>query len=140
MRYIGKLSDEEKITLEEGYRNHKKLHFRNRCKSLLMSSDGYTVPEIARFFKVRTRTIYEWYNRWEKMGLVGLMILPGRGGSAPLDNCTPKDITMIKEAISEHPQNLRNVCKDISKKLGFEISEQMLRRFIKKNSIIHGNV
>ena len=133
MRYIRELSDDEKITLEEGYRNHKKPHFRNRCKSLLMSSEGYSTNEIARFFKVRTRTIYEWFNRWEKMGLAGLMISPGRGLSAPLDECDGEDIKMIKEAIGENPQTLRDVCKDVSEKLGFEISKKMLRRFIKKS-------
>ena len=79
-----------------------------------MSSDGYSIPEIARYLKVRTRTVYEWYNRWEHNGLTGLMILPGRGGSAPLDDCSTEEIMLIKKALSEYPQNLRNVCKDIS--------------------------
>ena len=140
MRYIEPLSDAEKITLEEGYRNHKKPHFRNRCKSLLMSNEGYSVPEIARFFKTRTRTIYEWFNRWETKGLVGLMIHPGRGGVAALDNCNVEDVTLIKNIIAENPQSLKNVCKELSKRLGFEISKKMLRCFIKKNSIIRGNV
>ena len=79
MRYISSLDSLEKLTLEEGFRNHTKHHFRSRCKSILMSDEGFSVPEIARFFKVRTRTIHTWFDRWESFGVSGLTILPGRG-------------------------------------------------------------
>ena len=68
------------------------------------------------------------------------MILPGRGGLAPLDDCSTEENMLIKKNISEYPQNLRNVRKDISEKLRFKISQKMFRRFIKKSSIIHRNV
>lgn len=139
MRYITSLENEEKVTLEEGYRNHAKHHFRNRCKSILMSDDGISIPEIARFFKTRTRTIYSWFSRWEKMGIVGLMILPGRGRTAALKQCNVDEIRIIEEAVRKNPQSLREVCKNLSVKFGFEITKKMLQRFLKKNSGILGN-
>jgi hypothetical protein len=64
MRYITRLTAEEKTTLEEGFRNHEKNHFRIRCKNLLLSDEWFSVPEIARFFKIQTRTIYYWFNHF----------------------------------------------------------------------------
>ena len=78
MRYI-QLTQSERITLEEGYKNHAKFHVRQRCQALLLSDEDWQVKQIAKLNHVRTRTIYTWMDRWQEMGLIGVMILPGRG-------------------------------------------------------------
>ena len=78
MRYV-KLTQSERITLEEGYKNHDKSHVRHRCQALLLSDEGWQVKQIAKLHHTRSRTIYTWMNRWQDLGLVGTMILPGRG-------------------------------------------------------------
>ena len=95
MRYI-KLLETERKTLEEGYKNHAKYHFRIRCHALILSDEGIQVKEIAKIYKTRTRTIYTWFDRWIKMGLAGLMILPGRG---------------LKPKLSVHDTNMVNTIK-----------------------------
>lgn len=134
MRYITHLTAEEKTTLEEGFRNHEKHHFRIRCKTILLSDEGFSVPEIARFFKIRTRTIYDWFNRFESIGIVGLMILSGRGRKAVLDACDDDEIITIKEIVRGHPQSIRKICEKLNGMIDFsiKITENMLRRFLKK--------
>ena len=139
MRYIATLSAEEKSTLEEGVRNHTEHHFRNRCKSVLMSDEGFSVPEIANFLKVRTRTVYAWFDRRETVGISGLRILPGRGRRAILNKCGADEISIIEETVREHPQSLGEVCKKLNERLGFSVTKKMLRSFLKKNSVIPGN-
>ena len=139
MRYIAPLNSEEKSTLEEGVRNHTKHHFRNRCKSVLMSNEGFSVPEIASFFKIRTRTVYTWFDRWETAGVSGLTILPGRGRRAVLNKFGTDEISIIEETVREHPQSLGEVCKKLNERLGFSVTKKMLRSFLKKNSVIPGN-
>lgn len=78
MRHI-KLTHSERETLEECYKHHSKSHVRQRCQSLLLSNEGWQVKHISCLHQVRTRTIYTWMNRWASIGLVGVMILPGRG-------------------------------------------------------------
>lgn len=95
MRYLT-LGSWERKTLEEGYCHHPKHHFRQRCHALLLSDEGQTVPQIAKLFKTRTRTIYTWMNRWQNTGIVGLMILPGRG---------------LKSKFSTHDSNLVGLIK-----------------------------
>ncbi len=121
------------MTLEEGHQNGKKHHFRIRCQCILLSADGYSVPEIAKLLKVRTRTIYTWFDRWDQMGIVGLMISPGRGIKAKLDNLDGQQREQIKDALRLNPQSLKQVCEELSEILGFEITKNMLKRFIKKN-------
>lgn len=133
MRKIKSLTPEEKKTLEEGYRNNSKPHFRNRCHSILLSFEGYPVSEIAQLYKVRTRTIYTWFNRWKNQGIMGLMTAKGQGIKAKLDSLTEQQIIQTKQAIKADPQSLKNVCETLSDLLDFTVTKYMLKRLLKKN-------
>jgi len=97
MRYVNLIITEQK-TLEEGYKNHPKAHFRLRCQTLLLSHEGMSVTELAKITKTRTRTIYTWMDRWEQMGITGLMILKGRGVKAKLNEHDENLLTTIKKS------------------------------------------
>lgn len=140
MRRILNLTGSEKATLESGYKNSKKRHFRNRCHSILLSWEGYSVSEIAKLYKVRIRTIYTWFNRWEEHGITGLMILKGRGVKAKLDELIEQQLEQVKQVIDSDPRSLRNICRNLSELLGYKVTKNMLKRWIKKNSNIHGDV
>lgn len=135
MRYVDELSKEERITVEQGVRHGKKQHFRHRCQSILMSADGYKVSEIARLFKVRTRTVYTWFDRWKTLGVAGLMILPGRGKKSRLNNLESKQIDQIRKQIEKNPQNLKQVCEELSQTLGITITKNTLKSFVKKTRL-----
>ena len=134
------MTQEEKQTLEEGYRNSSKAHFRNRCHSVLLSYEGYKVKEIARIYKVRTRSIYTWFNDWEAHGISGLIMGKGRGVKAKLDQLCEQQVQTLKEAVGDNPQNLHAVGENLTEKFGFTVTKNMLKRFLKKNSTILGGV
>lgn len=108
MRYIT-LTEEERVTLEQCYRNHNKHHLRQRCHSLLLSDGGMQVKEIAALFSVRTRTIYFWMDRWERMGLCGLWIQPGRGLKAKLKVEEAGLVSLIKKSPGARAQPQEDV-------------------------------
>lgn len=85
MKRVKELSGLEIVTLQESQKHHKKGHFRNRCAAIELSNRGKSVTYIADLLETRPDTVYSWINRWEECGLVGLMILPGRGLKAKLD-------------------------------------------------------
>lgn len=132
MRKIPPLELEEKKTLEEGYRNSKKAHFRGRCHAILMSEDGYKVSEIAQLYKVQTRTIYRWFNRWEENGISGLILRKGRGVKGRLDSLSKEELKTVKEAVKLTPQSLKKICENLSESLGFKVTKYMLKRLLKK--------
>ena len=103
MRYIV-LSPEEKQTLEQGFRNHSKHHFRQRCQAILLSGRGMKVKDIAALNSTRTRTVYFWMDRWEEMGLAGLAIQPGRGLKPALCADAPELVELVKKSPGLCPQ------------------------------------
>ena len=96
MRYI-QLTEKEEKMLSYEYANNLKHYFRQRCQALLLSNEGVSVPQIAKLLKTRTRTIYEWMNRWESKGLSGLYIIDGRGRKATLSSTDESLVKKVKK-------------------------------------------
>ena len=135
MRKINNLTDSQTSTLEAGYKNSPKAHFRNRCQAILLSSEGYKVSQIAALFKVRTRTIYTWFDNWETYGISGLILLSGRGVKAKLDKLSSEQINEVKEAVKKDAQSLKTICENLTNSLGFTVTKHMLKRFLKKTQL-----
>jgi transposase len=100
----------ELVTLQEAQKNAKDAHFRNRCLAIeLRLSRDKSVFYISDLLQVRENTIYEWLSRWATMGIVGLMILPGRGVKAAidvvLDEPSQESITLIKKKLKIIPKS-----------------------------------
>jgi transposase len=132
MKRVNSLLPSELVTLQEAQKNSPKAHFRTRCHAIELSDRGKSVPYIADLLKTRTDTIYTWINRWESMGIVGLMILPGRGLKATLLAPLQEFVELIKEKIALNPQKLDEVAADIGIDLKLDISYGQLKRFIKE--------
>lgn len=133
MRYINPLPEDEKITLLECRKTHKKSHIRDRSHAILLSDEGKDVSFIADLFKVRTRTVYEWFNRWDAYGIMGIMLKPGRGCKAKLNPVDALQKQLIEEAVNENPQQLNKVAETLSDVLSVKITKYMLKTYLKKS-------
>jgi len=138
-RYIKKLTEGEKSSLEESYKHGKSPVTRRKCQAILLSNKGQTVQELAILYEVKTRTIYEWFNSWEKAGIKGLIIKSGRGRKPKLQLKNTEHVEKIKQLVENKPQRLRDVVQEIETDLGIKIGKKTLQRFLKKNLIIDGS-
>jgi transposase len=132
------LPSSERATLEEIFRNHKKPYLRNRAQCMLLRADGLKVSELAKIYDTREHTIYEWLKLYEKKSFIGLKIVKGRGLKSKMKDLDSSKIEIIKEEIKRNPQSLQQVSSILSEKFGFIITKIMLKRYLKKNSNIHG--
>jgi transposase len=130
MRFV-KLSEAELITLQQGHKNGSQFQFRNRCQCLILSNQGKTVPELAKFFEINPITIYGWFERWEEFGLVGLMNKPGRGRKPILSLQNSDHVKGVKKAIEKNPQSIKVALAELEAKLGKKLSRQTVKRFLK---------
>jgi transposase len=126
-KFIG-LNEVEKITLQEGHKNGKTQSFRERCHCLVLSSEGYQVKKLARIFRVSEISIYAWFKRWEKGGIVGLRDKEGRGRKTILQK---EDLAQIKQTVQENAQRLKIARQKLKEELGREFSTKTLKRFLK---------
>lgn len=101
MKRVKSLLPIELVTLQEARKNATKAHFRNRCYAIELSNRGKSVRYIADLLNTRTDTIYTWIDRWESMGIVGLMVLPGRGLKAKLNDLLTEPLQETVELIKK---------------------------------------
>src|SRR5215475_7228279 len=79
MKYVAPLRDDEIQTLHDMHRYHPARRARMRAHGLLLSHQGFSIPDIARFYHVDRRSVSTWIDLWQTRGLVGLSDKPGSG-------------------------------------------------------------
>jgi len=130
------LSDSDRSLLEKGYKQGNSHIFRRKSQAILFSDKGQSVAEIARFYSVRTRTVYTWFNEWEKDGIQGLKLKPGRGRKPKLSS---ENEAKVKELVENNPRNISKLTADVQREFNLDsLSKKTLKRFL-KNLTTDGN-
>ena len=99
MKYINNLTDEIIIALERIEKEDNRYKSRYRAKAILLSNEGKKVNEIADILNCNIRTIYRWYDRFEREEINGLYELKGRGRKPKLT--IENDEKRVKEYIKK---------------------------------------
>jgi hypothetical protein len=64
-RYIKNLTVSQLEELESGYKYGENNLFRSHCQAIILSNQGYSVPELMEIFQCRKNTLYNWFNSYE---------------------------------------------------------------------------
>ena len=130
-KYIENLTGEQKSSLKKGYTFEKRRLFRRKCHCILLSHEKKTVKELSSFFGISIHSIRKWLNLWERQGIEGLKLKPGRGRKPKLKTDEKTHVETVKTLIENEPKNLNRVTNQIEDKLGIEVSKKTLKRFLK---------
>lgn len=127
-----KLNETQRTELEAGYRRGKGNGFRNRCRMLLLSDQGYDVESLASIFGTTRQAIYRWFDRYEAGGTEGLRTKARSGCPPKLEVTNQHTVSTVKRLLEEEPRNLNLVLAKIEQELGEKLSGRTLGRFLKK--------
>lgn len=131
MRYIT-ATTAEILTLQEGLHHHPKPQFRRRCLAIELSARGKSVTYIKDLLQVPDKTVYRWFSRWEKDGIMGMYTVAGQGPKSALITHNTKALQdEIRTAIEDNPQKLHEVADIIAARLDLPITYGMLKRYVK---------
>ena len=72
MRFVRELSGETQKVLGRIYKESKHHLVRQRAQCILLSFQGWTMPQLIQLFGISRKTLYTWLTRWEDERLVGL--------------------------------------------------------------------
>ncbi len=126
---ILKLTDEQRAALENGYRTGKTHAFRQRCQMVLLKSEKRTAVEITEILGGCEVVVNNWVKRFEAEGIFGLETRPGRGRKAVLQSA---DLAVVREAVTENRQRIRQAKAELEKSLAKQFSTTTLKRYLKK--------
>ena len=130
-RFI-KLNEEQRVDLDNFYRRGKGDGFRNRCRMVLLSDQGYDIDSLSNIFGTTRQAIYRWFSRYEARGIDGLRAKVSNGRPPKLELTNDATVQRIKGLLEEEPRNLNLVLARIEEELGAKISTRTLHRFLKK--------
>jgi transposase len=98
----------------------------------MLAYQGVKPGQLMRIFKVSYKTLYNWFNRWESEGMVGLYNKPGRGKRRTFDD---EQESKIREWTKQEPRQLKQVVQKIKESWGIETSTKTIKRIIKNLSM-----
>lgn len=123
------ISEASKSLLKEVSQTSLSPVLKQRAECILLASNlGLIAPELAKHFEVSPKTIYHWFNLWEKEGLTGLKHKQGQGCKKKLGTISKDD---LKSLLAANSQNLKEVLAILSSKYQIEVSKKTLIRFLK---------
>ncbi|WP_170299139.1 helix-turn-helix domain-containing protein [Larkinella terrae] len=136
MRNVKNLSGQEVEQLRQTIRESQSNVLKKRCQCVLYSYYGLTVSELMDMFAVDRRSIYNWMNRWQEDGVQGLQDKPGRGLKPKLNPDDQQHVEKVIQAMMSFPKEPRQALQQINHQLPKPVSQDTLRRFVKKISRI----
>jgi len=123
------LDDQQGAALERGYRNGKTHAFRQHCQIVLLKAQGRKSQEIAALLDCNQKSVNDWLHRYQKEGIHGLHIKPGRGRKSILSEAS--DSAKVRQAVQQHRQRISLAKAELEASLGKEFSQRTLVRFLK---------
>ena len=85
------------------------------------------IEQLIKTFQVTRKTIYNWFERWESEGILGLYNKPGRCRQATFDSAQEYQ---IKEWTKQEPKQLKHVVQKIKETWGIKISTKTIKRIL----------
>jgi len=125
------LNKEQIAQLTSIIKNEKKYRTTQRAQALLLRYKGISVSDISFALNVWKETVYIWIKNYRNNGINSLYEKDGRGRKSIFKDI-PKD--EIKELIN-NKASIPIINANIKNKYGIEVSNESVRKFIKKNSI-----
>lgn len=126
LREINPLS--EKL-LKRIYKQSRHHQVRQRAHFLILASGGVKIEELMNIFNVSYKTIYNWINRWEHEGMVGLYNKPGQGNKRTFNS---EQEAIIREWARQEPRQLKKVLQKVKEAWDIQVSTDTIKRILRR--------
>lgn len=121
------LTDEQRLQLEEGFRQGKSHAYRMRCRTILLKAKGLTSKEVGVQTEQTHISVNSWVKRFETEGIKGLETRLGRGRKPIMDN---SDEDAVRIAIENDRQSVMKAKEAWQQASGKKASESTFRAFL----------
>ena len=127
-KFVSALCPDQQQQLEGLAEHDPARGVRMRAHSLLLSSRGCSINEIAQIYQVHRNTVSSWIDHWEQEGVKGLPDKPRSGGPSKL---TVSEKAEVQALLETYPHAPNTVLAMLSEKTGKTISRSTLKRVAK---------
>jgi transposase len=118
--------------LERIYRQSRHHQVRQRAHFLILVSQRVKIQDLMEIFNISYKTVYNWLNRWESDGMIGLYDRSGRGRKRTFN---PKQEEQIRDWTRQEPRQSKKVVQKIKENWNIDISTDTIKRILKSLSM-----
>ena len=129
-KFVSPLDTSQMAVLKELIKTDASARARMRAHSIVLSSKGYGLDDIAEILDLSRNTVSSWIDHWEESGVESLYDHARSGAPSKL---TASDIEVVKNMISEHPHSPKIILATIVEQLHKTVSLSTLKRIVKKH-------
>jgi transposase len=122
------LSIEARKELEDHYKRSESHCFRQRCKMVLLKSDGHSSKEVAAILCTNNISVHNWLKRYVDTGIGGLKTKAGQGRKPILEAA---HLSIVRAAVEQERQRLSQARQIVEENIGRKMSSATLTRFLK---------
>jgi transposase len=97
-----------------------------------MVSQRVKIEELMKIFNISYKTVYNWLNRWEHDGMLGLYNKSGRGRKRTFNS---QQEEQIRDWTREDPRQSKKVVQKIKENWNIDISADTIKRILKSLSM-----
>ena len=114
MKYVCALTASEQKALQELHHDGKSHRQRQRAQAVLLSSEGFTLDQLAVICEADRDTVSSWLDQWQERGLDGLADAPKPGRRRKIDGSLE---AVLRDILIENPSpNMKALLQDEIKK------------------------
>lgn len=105
-----------------------------RARMVLLSTRGFSIPEICRIFEMTDDTVYKWFDRFDEEGPEGLFDRERSGRPREIDEQAEGELerllerSPVEEGYAFTTWTVPLLSSHLKQHLGLEVSEQTVRR------------
>ena len=121
------LTEQQRLQLEEGFRQGKSHAYRMRCRAILLKSSGLTSEQVGIQTEMTHISVNSWVKRFESEGIKGLETRSGRGRKPIMDS---SDEEAVRKAIENDRQSLKKAKDAWQQASGKEVCDSTFRAFL----------
>ncbi|WP_373512819.1 transposase [Persicitalea sp.] len=128
------LTAEQLFELRHNYRTGESHAFRQRCRMVVLKSQGLKTRDICELVEIRSQNqVNGWIKRYKEgyagQGINVLYNAPGQGRKSTFDAVT--DAERVRQVVSSERQKLANAKAILEKQMGKEFHLKTLHNFLK---------
>jgi len=124
-KFVSFLDPDQQHQLEHLAEHDPTRRVRMRAHSLLLSSRGTSIDEIAHIYQVHRNTVSSWIDHWEQWGVNGL---PDKSRSGGPPKLTAPEKEIAQALLKTYPHAPNRVLAALQEKTGKTISRSSLKR------------
>ena len=131
-KFVSPVDDAQMVLLQQMIKDDPSARARMRAQSILFSSKGDGIDDLATMFDVSRHTVSIRIDQWEQHGVASVYDHPRSGAPSTF---TTSEIDVVKHLINEHPHAPNMIFATIAERLKNTISLSTLQRIVKQHRL-----